>query len=46
MRALLFLLEKLGVFCLAAFLLAFFLMLAGAIAELVYKFGLPDNNSF
>jgi hypothetical protein len=40
MRTLLFILEKLGVFCLAAFLLAFFLMLAGAVAQLVYKLNL------
>ena len=37
MRVLFSLLSYIGVFALGAFLLAFFLMLAGAIAELVYK---------
>jgi hypothetical protein len=46
MRPLLFILEKLGVFFLAAFFLAFALMLAGAVAQLVYKVGLPDHSSF
>lgn len=40
MRTIFFLLEKLGVFALAAFFLAFGLLLAGAIAELVYKLNL------
>jgi hypothetical protein len=40
MRTLLFILEKLGIALFAAFLLAFFLMLAGAVAELVYKLNL------
>lgn len=46
MHTILFILEKLGVFALAAFFLAFALLLAGAIAELVYKVGLPDHSSF
>jgi hypothetical protein len=34
------------VLALSAFLISFALLLAGALAELVYKFGLPDHNSF
>jgi hypothetical protein len=46
MRALFSLLSHIGVFAIGAFLISFALMLAGAVAELVYKFGLPDHNSF
>lgn len=40
MRTILFILEKLGVFFLAAFFLAFALLLAGAIAEVYAKINL------
>jgi hypothetical protein len=46
MRPLLSILSHIGTFAVAAFLISFALLLAGALAELVYKFGLPDNNSF
>jgi hypothetical protein len=40
MRTLLFILEKLGIFCLAAFLLLFALHVAGAVAVLYAKVNL------
>jgi hypothetical protein len=46
MRLLISILSHVGTFALAAFLISFALLLAGALAELVYKFGLPNNNSF
>jgi hypothetical protein len=46
MKSLLSILSHLGAFAVAAFLLSLALVLAGALAELVYKFGLPNNNSF
>jgi hypothetical protein len=46
MKPLLSILSHIGAFALAAFLISFALVLAGALAELVYKFGLPNNNSF
>jgi hypothetical protein len=46
MRSFLSILSQVGAFALAAFLISFALVLAGAIAELVYKFGLPDHSSF
>jgi hypothetical protein len=46
MRPFLSILSHLGAFALAAFLLSFALLLAGALAELIYKFGLPDHSSF
>jgi hypothetical protein len=46
MKPLISILSHVGTFALAAFLLSFALLLAGALAELVYKFGLPNNNSF
>jgi hypothetical protein len=46
MRSLISILSHLGTFAVAAFLISFALVLAGALAELVYKLGLPDHNSF
>jgi hypothetical protein len=46
MKSLYFILSYVGTFALAAFLISFALVLAGALAELIYKFGLPNNNSF
>jgi hypothetical protein len=46
MRLLISILSHVGVFALSAFLISFALVLAGALAELVYKFGLPNNNLF
>jgi hypothetical protein len=46
MRSFLSILSQVGTFALAAFLISFALVLAGALAELVYKLGLPDHNSF
>ena len=46
MKPFLSILSHIGTFAVAAFLLSFALLLAGALAELVYKFGLPNNNSF
>ena len=46
MRSLLSILSHLGTFAVAAFLISFALVLAGALAELIYKFGLPDHSSF
>jgi hypothetical protein len=46
MKSLYFILSHIGTFALAAFLISFALVLAGALAELIYKFGLPDHSSF
>jgi hypothetical protein len=46
MKHLISILSHIGAFALAAFLVSFALVLAGALAELVYKFGLPDHSSF
>jgi hypothetical protein len=46
MKSLYFILSQVGAFAVAAFLISFALVLAGALAELVYKLGLPNNNSF
>jgi hypothetical protein len=46
MRPLISILSQVGTFALAAFLLSFALLIAGALAELIYKFGLPDHSSF
>jgi hypothetical protein len=46
MRSLLSILSHIGVFALSAFLISFALLLAGALAELIYKLGLPDHSSF
>jgi hypothetical protein len=46
MKHLISILSHLGTFAVAAFLLSFALVLAGALAELVYKLGLPDHSSF
>lgn len=46
MKSLSLILSHVGTFALGAFLLSFALVLAGVIAELIYKLGLPDNNSF
>jgi hypothetical protein len=46
MRHLLSILSHVGAFAVAAFLISFALVLAGALAELVYKLGLPDHSSF
>jgi hypothetical protein len=46
MRALFSLLSHIGVFAVGAFLISFALLIAGVIAELIYKLGLPNNNSF
>jgi hypothetical protein len=39
-------LSHIGAFALAAFLVSFALVLAGALAELIYTVGLPDHSSF
>ena len=46
MKPLLSILSHVGTFAVAAFLISFALLLAGALAELIYKLGLPNNNSF
>lgn len=46
MKTLSLILSHIGTFALGAFLLSFALVLAGALAELVYKLGLPDHSSF
>jgi hypothetical protein len=46
MKPLLSILSHVGTFAVAAFLISFALLLAGALAELVYKLGLPDHSSF
>jgi hypothetical protein len=46
MKSLYLILSHIGTFALAAFLISFALVLAGALAELIYKFGLPDHSSF
>jgi hypothetical protein len=46
MRPLLSILSHIGAFAVAAFLISFALLIAGKIAELIYKLGLPNNNSF
>jgi hypothetical protein len=46
MKPLISILSHVGTFAVAAFLISFALLLAGELAELVYKFGLPDHSSF
>jgi len=46
MRPLISILSHIGAFAVAAFLISFALLLAGALAELIYKLGLPDHSSF
>jgi hypothetical protein len=46
MRHLISILSHVGAFAVAAFLVSFALVLAGALAELIYTVGLPDHSSF
>lgn len=46
MKNLSLILSHVGIFAVGAFLLSFALVLAGALAELIYKLGLPDHSSF